>query len=790
MRSVQIDSRILTQASTALFVAIKTDHGNGHQFIADAYAKGVRNFLVEEKKWKVTYPEANFFLVDDVIQSLQYLAKTHRAQFSIPVIGIAGSNGKTIVKEWLSELLEEKYFVHKSPGSFNSQIGVPLAVFPLHKNHEIAILEAGISTSGEMENLSNIIDCELGIFTFLGKAHDAGFRNQSEKLIEKIKLFKNAKTIIYSIDNKLVATHLEKTSSVHYTWSWSNSKAYCFIEKSEPKFDGSQLYLRIDGIQKELWVPFKSKVQIENVISSILAAIHYEIPFHNIKNKVEQLAEVDMRLTLTKGINNTLLVHDYYNADLHSLEVALDFMDLHANQRKKVLVLSELSQTQLNIEDIFRLIQKYKSLKRFDTFIGIGKNWAEVIPSNSENFHAFDSSQDFIKLFDLKSLATKIILLKGARKHRFEFLSKHLRFQEHSARLEVNLTRLKENLDFFRLQIKPPTLLMAMVKASAYGSGSVEVSSVLAYNQVDYLCVAYVDEGVELRQHGISIPIMVLNAEIGSFEKMVQYDLEPEVYKKSQIDYLAGMSQTPAVHLKLDSGMNRLGFKPEQVDKIGQLISSKNIKVKSIFSHLSSSDNEQQDAFSLKQIKRFGQMADQIEQLLGYQPIRHILNTNGILRFPEYHLDMVRLGIGLYGLGLTTEWTDKVQSIFSLKATVSQIKKISAGESVGYNRKYIAAGDMTIGTVNLGYADGLLRKAGNGQFSVQIDGKMVKTVGNICMDMFMIDLTSLDQVAEGDEVIIFSDNQSIERLSSCLDTIAYEVLTNISSRIPRIYLRG
>ncbi len=789
IRSAQIDSRILTQASTALFVAIKTEHGNGHQFIPAAYDKGVRNFLVEEKKWKITYPQANFFLVDNVINSLQYLAQKHRAKFSIPVVGIAGSNGKTIVKEFLSELLEEKYFVHKSPGSFNSQIGVPLSVFPLNKNHEIAILEAGISTAGEMEKLSEIINCDIGIFTFLGTAHESGFANQSKKLDEKIKLFKNAKSVVYSIDNVLVKEKLKDLSCHHLTWSWHNRNAFCYIEKSESKFDGSQLYLKIDGLKKELWIPFKSKVQIENVISSILVAMHCEVSFSSIRKKVEQLTEVDMRLTLTKGINNSLLVHDYYNADLHSLEVGLDFMDLHANQRKKVLVLSELSQTQLNIEDIFEIIKKRKSLHRFDTFIGIGENWRKVIPKNIDEFYAFDSSEKFVSSFDLKSLSNKIVLLKGARKHRFELLSKHLRFQEHSARLEVNLTQLKENLDYFRQKIAPPTLLMVMVKASAYGSGSIEVSSVLSYNQVDYLCVAYVDEGIELRQQGISIPIMVLNAEVGSFEKMVQYDLEPEVYKLSQIEYLSNMASTPAVHLKLDSGMNRLGFKSDQIKAIAKLIAAKGIHVKSIFSHLSSSDNELQDAFSQQQIESFTLMANQVDELIGYQPLRHILNTNGILRFPAYHMDMVRLGIGLYGLGLNPAWSNKVHSIFSLKATISQIKNILAGESVGYNRALIAQKDMKIGTVNLGYADGLLRKAGNGRFSVEIAGKMVKIVGNICMDMFMVDLTDIEQVVEGDEVIIFHDNQSIERLSKCLDTIAYEVLTNVSSRIPRIYLR-
>jgi len=574
IRSAQIDSRILTHASSALFVAIKTENGDGHQFIPEAYDKGVRNFLVEEKTFmvstkrsrSVTYPKANFFLVQNVLESLQYLAKEHRAQFSIPVIGIAGSNGKTIVKEWLSEILEDNFFVHKSPGSFNSQIGVPLAVFPLNKNHEIAILEAGISTSNEMEKLAEIVDCELGIFTFLGEAHNAGFKDQEEKLSEKIKLFSKSKGIIYPIDNKLVKAKISKLNTAHLTWSWKDKKAYCFIEKTTSKFDGTQVQLSIDGTRKELWIPFKSKVQIENVISAMLAAIYYKVPFINIKKKVEQLSEVDMRLSLSKGINNSLLVHDYYNADLHSLEVALDFMDLHSNQREKVLVLSELSQTQLNIQEIFKIILQYKSLNRFQTFVGIGEKWKTVIPENNDHIFSYTNSESFLKNFDLKSFSGKIVLLKGARKHRFELLSKELRFQEHTARLEVNLTRLKENLDFFRQKLNPSTRLMAMVKASAYGSGSTEVSSVLAYNQVDYLCVAYVDEGIELRLQGISTPIMVLNAEVGSFEKMVQYDIEPEVYKLSQLEHLIGMNSAPRIHLKLDSGMNRLGFRRNQIE--------------------------------------------------------------------------------------------------------------------------------------------------------------------------------------------------------------------------------
>ena len=790
IRDIAIDSRIISNGQDTLFAALKSDQNDGHRFIADAFNKGVRTFLVADFQGIDFSEKANFIIVEDPLAALQLFAKKHQSKFDLPVIGITGSNGKTIVKEWISFLLSDKYFVHKSPGSFNSQIGVPLSIFPINDHHEYAVLEAGISEVNEMEKLAKIIQCDIGVFTYLGSAHDSGFKDREEKMLEKAKLFTKSSTLIFPEDDPIVSKVLTTFEGKKLGWSRINRKAFCHIISSEDKVDGTQLSIMLDGIPRSIWIPFQSKALVENALSAVITAYYCNIPFENIASIVGRLPEVDMRLMLSKGINNSTLIHDYYNADLHGLEVALDFMNVHANQRKKILVLSELNQVATSDNDFNKIIKSAKTNKRFDQFIGIGKRWKKIIHSaNNDEFFTYDNSEEFLSQFNFSEFKDSIILLKGSRRFQFEKLSQQLRFQSHSAELSINLSTLKSNLDFFRRQLSSETQLMVMVKASAYGSGSAEVSKMLAYNQVDALCVAYMDEGIELRRQGIELPIMVLNADPTGFHTMAQYNLEPEIYKIQQLEQLIEMKTPPAIHLKLDTGMNRLGFKAIELPAIMAFLQNSKLTVRSIFSHLAATDDPNHDAFTNQQVHEFINLANQLDQQLGYRPKRHILNTLGILRFPQYHFDQVRLGIGLYGIGVGKPWSSQIASIFSLTASISQIKTIQPGESIGYGRNMKATKLMKIATVNIGYADGLLRKAGNGRFSLKVNGQMAPTVGNICMDMCMIDITAIDQVKTGQRVEIFSDSDSIDTLAASLDTIPYEVLTNISARIPRIYLR-
>ncbi len=788
IQTVQIDTRIIKRSVGCLFAAISTEKNNGHEYIAAAHQKGVRNFLVQENKWINQFKDSNFFLVKNVIDSLQYLAKIHRESYSNPVFGVTGSNGKTIVKEWIAFLLSQAHHIHKSPGSYNSQIGVPLSIFPLNNRHEFAILEAGISQKNEMEKLAEMIQCEIGVFTFLGSAHAVGFNSEKEKLAEKLTLFKHAQKIVYPFDNQIIRKGLSRFSAKLFGWSRTDSNVFLYLKKETTKYDGTSLEIVVNGVDKNLWLPFRSTALIDNAITALVTVVISGMDLNSAITHCANLPEVDMRLRLSKGISNTLLVHDYYNADWHGLEVALDFMQLHAEQRKRILILSELKNIHLSTEEIYTSLQELFDANKFDQFIGIGLDWKPLNFEKVPNFESHNSINEFLDQLTISAYSGAIILLKGARTHRFEQLSRALRLQEHSARLEVNLTTLKHNLDFFRSQLRSSTKLMVMVKASAYGSGSAEVSSVLAYNNVDYLCVAYVDEGIDLRRKGIQLPIMVLNAEEESFQKMEQYDLEPEIYKFSQLTALQDLDSPLPIHLKLNTGMNRLGFGEEEIEKLILQLKTKRTTVRSLFSHLASSEQPSSDTFTEVQIERFTTMANLIESEIKQKPLRHILNTNGIIRFPAHQMDMVRLGIGLYGLGVPSSHEQSVQSIFSLKARISQLRNIQTDESVGYNREFIASKPCLIAIINIGYADGLLRLAGNGSFSVLVNGTSAPIVGNICMDMCMIDVSGIKDVKEGDSVEIFASYQDIKQLAECLQTIPYEVLTNISSRIPRIYL--
>ncbi len=796
IQKIVIDSRQLNFTQDALFIAIKGENHDGHRFIKEVYNKGIRNFIIDQEFDLESCPEANFILVKNTILALQSLAKSHRKRFSLPVIGITGSNGKTIVKEWLYQLLYQDSNIVRSPKSYNSQIGVPLSVWQINKDHQLAIFEAGISKGGEMKNLASIIDCEIGILTNIGSAHDEGFKNKKEKLEEKIALFKHAKKIIYRKDNPIIERALTKWPKENlFSWSTKN-QADLFIKKIQK--DDSR-YTSITAIFKnqslQFQLPFRDDSSIENAINCLSVLLLMEYPFNIIKKRLLQLERIAMRLELKAGIQQCTLINDSYNLDLTSLEQALNFLENQSPKGKRTLILSDVFQSGQSSHDLYKRIAELLTQKNVHQLIGVGSEISKIkiyLDQKITSFFFKDTSM-FLENFDLDLFQQETILLKGARKFEFERIAQKLSFKEHQTTLEINLNALELNLNFYRNKLAKATKLMVMVKASAYGSGANEVAQLLAYQRVDYLCVAYTDEAVELRKQGIDLPIMILNPEPNTFGLIFNYDLEPEIYSFRQLKSLifAAKGRAVKVHIKLDTGMHRLGFEQKDIPSLIPILEeNKHLEVVSIFSHLVASEEQKHDLFTKSQYDLYQSMYQQIASRLKSKPIRHILNSSGILRFPQYHMDMVRLGIGLYGIDGSGDFQSELSTIHTLKARISQIKSIESEQTVGYGRRGTVNAPSRIATVSIGYADGLSRAAGNGRFSVSIKGQLAPTIGSICMDMCMVDVSAIQDVEEGDEVIIFEDHQSILKLAQALNTIPYEVFTGLSDRIKRVYYRN
>ncbi len=795
VKYVVFDSRKVSFPEFSVFFAFISNRNDGHDFIDTLYKTGVRNFVVSKEIKTDSFPKANFLYVENTLNALQNLALYHRKRFSLPLIGITGSNGKTIVKEWLYQLLSEDFNICRSPGSFNSQIGVPLSILQLSAQHQLGIFEVGISQRGEMDRLSPMIDCQIGLFTNIGSAHDDGFKNKQQKIKEKLKLFDNSEILILCRDNETVY-EIAKSSYSGKIITWSRLEAATLqILKEEKTARNTWLLKAKYGNQKiALELPFTDKVSIENAIHCWLILLHLNIPQQKIQHRMLKLSAIKMRLELKAGINGSTLINDSYNSDLTSLAMALDFLDQQSGQLKRTVILSDILQSRKTPRVLYREVAELLKQKAVEKFIGIG---TEIITlkafSNIAEQIYFEDTETFLNHYNPKHFQKEIILLKGARNFKFERVANFLARKTHNTRLEIDLNALKHNLNFFKQLLRPDTKMMVMIKAAAYGTGSDEVARLLQFQKVDYLAVAYTDEGVDLREAGIHLPIMVLNPELATFETMLRYKLEPEIYSINLLQKL--IRQIPpgkktSIHLKLDTGMHRLGFEqPDMDDLIKILKTHPELEIASIFTHLAASDEAKHDEFTEQQIRLFESMYTEICTKMGIQPIAHILNSSGIIRFPQYQKDMVRLGIGLYGIDVNQSLRHQLEPVLALKASISQIKTVSKGETIGYSRKGKADKKMRIATISIGYADGLRRKAGNGAFEVLISGKKAPVIGNVCMDMTMVDISNIPEAGEGDEVIIFGKEHPVEQLAECYDSLVYEVFTGISERVKRVHFQ-
>jgi alanine racemase len=809
------DSRKVIFPSRTLFFAIRGKKLDGHAYVSELYEKGVRAFVASELPDEKP-SDACFLLVENSIDAMQRLAAHHRNRFHYPVIGITGSNGKTIVKEWLFTLLQDDFRIVRSPKSYNSQIGVPLSVWMMNENNNLAIIEAGISEPGEMARLQKIIRPTVGIFTNIGEAHAAGFLNDLHKAREKFTLFPEVDLFIYCSDypeiNQVVAdftqidrNHEDEQNGMRvYDWSMkSNRQARLQVELKERDENRSLLQFQVDGNLFNLEFPFVDMASIENAIHCVAFMLCHEYSHEEIQSRLKRLNKVAMRLELREAVNDCQLINDSYNSDLNSLRIALDFQQQQNQKSGKTLILSDILESGRSDIDLYQEVANLISEHGVDRFIAIGpaickqKNQINHILDFEPEY--FETTEQFISQIDLDSFSDELILLKGARKFRFERISRILEQKVHETVLEINLNAIAHNLKLYRNRLKPNVKIMAMVKAFSYGSGGGEIAHLLKYNRVDYLGVAYADEGVELRRAGVQLPIMVMNPEQHAFETMIQHRLEPELFSLTMLDkfikalrLMAGdsLNMPFPIHLKLDTGMHRLGFEQKDLDRVLIMLEQADqVVVKSVFSHLSAAEAPEHDNFTQEQISTFKEMSQKLIAGLGYPVYRHILNSSGVMRHPDAQFDMVRLGIGLYGYDPTEELSSNLQQVSRLRSTVSQIKEVKKGETVGYSRMGVANEDMRIATIRVGYADGLDRRLSRRVGKMIINGKEATIVGNVCMDMCMVDITHIDGVEEGTQVIVFGPERPVHLLAEEIGTIPYEILTSISSRVKRVYFQ-
>jgi alanine racemase len=789
------DSRRLIFPETTLFFAIVTDRRDAHAFISELYERGVRNFAVHKGFDAATFANANFIFVDDTLAALQSVAAYHRKQFNYPVIAITGSNGKTIVKEWLYQLLSSEYNIVRSPRSYNSQLGVPLSVWQLNNDSDLAIFEAGISMPGEMQKLANIIQPNIGILTNIGNAHDENFTSVKQKTEEKCKLFTTCNAVVVNGDNNIILKILSAHTKAELI-TWGNNKSNAIQILSQQKNEHETIIeIKYQNKTNKFIIPFTDEASIQNSLTCIVSLIHFNIPVEVISERLKSLQSIDMRLQLIPAINNCALINDSYSFDTASFSVALDFVQQQNQFTQKTVILSDVpgaNNKGVYAEIIFML--KARDIKKV---IVIGEQWKTYFPFLKDEINEVDyfiSTNEFLNKFSTNHFRNELILLKAARKFQFENIAAVLQQKVHRTVMEINLTAIINNLNAYIKILKPGVKIMAMVKASGYGSGSAEIANVLQYHKADYLAVAYADEGVELRKANIRLPIMVMNIDEDAFEAVIQYNLEPEIYSKhifksfdSFIDK-QGLQFYP-VHIKLDTGMHRLGFGMNEIDELISLLKNSNrLAVKSVFSHLAAGEDVNEDAFTLFQAERFKKACAKIESAIGYSFIKHLSNSAASFRLPALQFNMVRLGIGLFGINSSGSNKISLQPSTTLKTTVAQIRKVNKGDTVGYNRKGKINTDSIIATLRIGYADGLRRSLSNGTGKVFIRGKFASVVGTIAMDMTMIDITNIPGVEEGDEAEVFGNNISVADVAKSIGTIPYEILTGISQRVKRIYI--
>lgn len=784
------DSRNVSYGQpNVVFFAIKGQNHNGHLHIPELYQKGIRQFVIEEIIDTSTLIDANILLVEKSVNALQVVSQQHREQFNCPVIGITGSNGKTIVKEWLYHLVSPFQSTIKNPKSYNSQIGVPLSVWQISESHELGIFEAGISTTGEMENLQRVIQPTYGIFTNIGSAHNEGFADRAQKIAEKLKLFIHCEKLIYCKDHKDIHQQIMSNGVPSISWSFS-SAADITAQLKKTSSSRSILYIKYQSTSFECNLPFVDKASIENIMHCIAIMLQLGHTSEDILVGLNKLPVIKMRLELKPGLNYCQVIDDTYNNDLAGLEIALNFL-AQQSSLPRTIILSDILQSGIPDEQLYQEIAQLLSSYNIKRFIAVGEKLTVHRNFFPEGSMFFQNTLDLISNLKNFDFSKEVILVKGARTFLFEQITSRLVQKVHGTVLEIDLNALTHNLNYYRQQLSSNTQLMVMVKAMAYGSGSNEVAHLLSHHKVDYLGVAYVDEGVALRQSGINTSIMVMNTSPDGFENILEFNLEPEIYNfyifEQFIQFLDG--RTACIHLKIDTGMKRLGFHEEEIKTLISLLKeSPNIQVKSIFSHLAGSDDEVHNTFSEQQVNTLNKVYGEICAALSISPLKHILNSSGILRFPEYHFDLVRLGIGLYGTDCNQQYQDKLLPTSTLKTTISQINEVKKGETIGYGRKGKAEKNLQIATIAIGYADGFSRAFGNGIGTVAINGQLASVIGNVCMDMTMIDITDIDATV-GDEIIIFGNQIPISTLAEKLHTIPYEILTNVSERVKRVYFQ-
>jgi alanine racemase len=794
-----LDSRRLIFPATSLFFALKGPRRDGAKFIPDLYRRGVRNFVIGEDWSPPTLPEANIIVVKDALTALQTLAAWHRRRFDIPVIGITGSNGKTIVKEWLNQLLSPAYHIARSPRSYNSQTGVPLSVWQLDSNNTLAIFEAGISRRGEMARLEPMIRPTIGIFTNIGEAHNEGFGSLAEKAAEKLQLFKGAEVLVYCSDQPDTITAIAELGDYDHPkrFSWGRGKDNQVRVISLKKQSGyTTIEISSHNADLEFSVPFVDDASIENALHCLCVMLLLKQPQDRISTGMTELTPLAMRLELKSGINHCSVINDSYSADLSSLAIALDFLAQHQQHPRRTVILSDILESGREDKDLYTTVARTLAEKKVHRLIGIGTHigahaaeFGQWFPGESA---FYPTVGDFRNDLPRLHFRDETILIKGARIFEFETIDRLLTEQIHQTVLEVDLNAMAQNLRQYRQLLAPATRVMAMVKAFGYGSGSFEIANLLQFHGVDYLGVAYADEGVALRKSGIGIPIMIMNTENSSFDALVEYNLEPVIYAPGlmrTLDKWLRKQGIPAfpVHLELETGMNRLGISSEEIGQILPLLQGNSFKVISIFSHFAASEDTGEDAFTIAQTERYRTMTYHLQQTLGYPFLRHIANSAGIVRHPELQFDMVRLGIGLYGIDSANSHRLRLQEVSTLKTTIAQIKHLQEGDTIGYNRKGLAGNGTVIATVRIGYADGYSRNLGNGNGKMWIYGMLAPTIGIISMDMTMIDITGIPDVKEGDEVIVFGKELSVNQLAGWAQTIPYEILTGVSQRVKRIY---
>lgn len=790
IKNIAFDSRIIYSTKNTAFIAINTQKNSGEKFIESAIDRGITVIISEH--YLPQFENITWIIVNNSVEFLQNLARHHFEQSHLKSIGISGSNGKTILKEWLYQCLWNEFSTVKSPKSFNSQIGLPLSLLQINDSHQLGIFEVGISKPHEMEKLEKIFHPQIGLLTHIGTAHLANFNSEEELIDEKIKLFENSEVIIFNGDNSLVESKINKIYSSKKLISYGFKETNQVYFKNVPK--GENFIVKY--FDEEICFPVhqRDEATLTNALALVTVLKELGIENHKIVEKINALKAVEMRLEAIEGVKNNIIINDSFNLDLDSLKTALQFLNEY-NKPKKSLVLTDILDVNSDSKALYEEVSDLVNEQKFDSVFLIGQEISKFSELFKAKTFTFINTQELIESKHLTDLENQLILLKGARKFEIERLKDILELRKHDTVLEINLNAILHNINYHKSLLNPTTKMMAMVKANSYGLGSYEISEFLQHHHIDYLGVAFVDEGVELRKKGITVPIIVMNPEQHSYETVVEYNLEPEIYSFRVLDLFyqavqkSGYDKKYPIHIKLETGMHRLGFKDFELDELSENLAKKNLKVQSIFSHLSSSDMPTEKEFTLHQLKTFEENSNHLIEKLGYTPIRHILNSSGITNYTHHQYDMVRIGIGMLGESQNSEIQKQLRSVVSFKTVISQISYVEEGESIGYSRRFKTEHTTKIATIPVGYADGIPRLIGNQVGKVGIHKTLAPIVGCICMDMMMINIDHIPNVKEGDTVTVFNAKPSLKEFAEYCNTITYEVLTSISPRVKRIYVK-